>query len=298
MARKYSSRDLVLSELPPNLIGQVYGTTTLNGALNATATSVTVASLAGNFGHVGDLLIDNEYIYFTGTSASGTQYTPCTRGAWNSTAGTHADGVMVYNAYLDRRIESMSAYVDTVLSQRYQGFPGYSATGSCPEMIEYITRNLVAHEALVRTGLMRSMNEEAVVPARYKEVKALLGELKDGKIEIPVQTGTQSLTFGTDNTGTLPWSTDKAPLSGHKAILPETVVVTDSGTTYVNGDDYRIFWDESRQSWVLSRYDSSEIRDGGTATYEYSWLKSWFGKTEINKQKTRVTNIGRIIRGA
>lgn len=294
---KYSSRSLVLGELPPNLPGFIYASTTLGTALTANNGTVTVASLSGSFQDIGDLLIDNEYIAYTGTSAAGTQFTGCTRGAHNTTAGTHANGAAVYNAYLDRTIEKMSAYVMTVLGQRYQTFTDYSATGSCPEIIEWITRGLVANEAAVRMGWLRNVGEGGKPTERQKQILATLDALRKGDIEISPVAGTYSLVFGTSNTGTLPLWTNESFLP-HSAILPETVVVTNNGTTYANDIDYRIQWDEPRQKWVLSRFDDSDITDGGTATYMYSWLKSYYGKTHIGQQKTRVTNRGLLIRGA
>ena len=61
--------------------------TTLNGALNNSATTITVHSTVG-FPDVGTIKIENETITYTGTGA--TSFTGATRGASSSTAASHA----------------------------------------------------------------------------------------------------------------------------------------------------------------------------------------------------------------
>lgn len=284
-------------ELPGTLPGFIHKTTTLAAALNATATSFTVAT-TGGFESTGDLLIDDEFIYYTGT-AGGTSFTVGSRGAWNTTGGTHANGATVYNGYIDRQIEKMTAYVDMILARKYQSFPPYTAGGSCPEIIEGICRKLTAYECQVRMGILRNTGaSEGKSPAtiRKDEAEMMLEKLASGSMRLPHHAGTVSLTFGTTDQGTLPLSSDEAFLS-HASILPETVVVTDSGTTYVFGQDYVVFWDEPRQKWVLRRGERDKIRDAGTAIYEYSWLKGYQGVTPIEKERGAVMNVGWIVRG-
>ena len=66
-------------------------TTPLNGALNASATTITVLSTAG-FAASGAIGIEAEYITYSGVTA--TTFTGCVRGV-GSTATTHADGTAV-----------------------------------------------------------------------------------------------------------------------------------------------------------------------------------------------------------
>lgn len=294
--KKYTTRTLVLRELPGNLPGDIYKTTTLNGTLTAAGTVITVTSLSG-FPSIGDLLIDSELIEYLGTDAAGTQLTTVTRGAWNTTSSTHANAAVVYNGYLDRSVEKMTAYVDTILGQRYQSFPDYSATGSCPEVIEQITRNLVAHEARIDMGIRRNVGEGMIEDTRYNRALAMLKAIAEGRQDIGRQIGTVALAFGTDrDSGTLPLGLNEAFLS-HRSVLADTVVVTNNGTTYVRNDDYSLGWDEDRQKWVLWRAQSDKITDNATATYDYTWMRSYLGKTPVDQQRTRVTNVGRIHRG-
>lgn len=293
--KKYTTRAQVLNELPGGLPGTVYQTTTLGSALSAAGTIITVASLSG-FPDNGDLLIDSELIAYNGTSAAATTITAETRGAWNTTAGTHANAAVVSNAFIDRRIEKMTAYVDTYLSQRYQAFPSYSATGSCPETIEMICRNLAAHEVRVKLGILRNVGEGEKEDSRYTHTMKLLESLAEGKIDLPVQSGTDALIFGTSGVGTLPYDSNEAPIS-QRTIVPESAVVTNGGTTYVNGADFEVLWHEDYQKWILSRSDSSKINDNATAIYDYSWLKSWQGKSAIDQQRGRLTNQGLLLRG-
>jgi hypothetical protein len=69
----------------------ISATTTLNGALNDSATTITVASTTG-FAASGAIGIDGEYITYSGVTP--TTFTGCTRGV-GSTAVSHADGATV-----------------------------------------------------------------------------------------------------------------------------------------------------------------------------------------------------------
>ena len=67
-------------------------TTTLDGALTDSATTVTVASTTG-FDSAGTLHVGNEQITYTGTTS--TTFTGATRGANSTTASAHDSGVQV-----------------------------------------------------------------------------------------------------------------------------------------------------------------------------------------------------------
>jgi hypothetical protein len=69
----------------------IAATTTLNGALNDSATTITVVSTTG-FAASGAIGIGGEYITYSGKTS--TQFTGCTRGV-GSTAVSHADGAVV-----------------------------------------------------------------------------------------------------------------------------------------------------------------------------------------------------------
>jgi hypothetical protein len=68
------------------------GTTTLNGAINSSVTSIVLTSATG-FTSSGVVLIDSEQISYTGISTN--TLTGCTRGANGSTAASHSSGVTV-----------------------------------------------------------------------------------------------------------------------------------------------------------------------------------------------------------
>lgn len=67
-------------------------TTTLNGALSATATSITVVSTSG-FSPSGRIIIDSEVISYTNTST--TAFRGCVRGLEETTAATHTSTTTV-----------------------------------------------------------------------------------------------------------------------------------------------------------------------------------------------------------
>jgi hypothetical protein len=74
--------------------GYIDGTSssTLNGAINSSVTTITVASTS-TFTATGGILIDSEYITYTGKTA--TDFTGCVRGANGTTAASHSNGALV-----------------------------------------------------------------------------------------------------------------------------------------------------------------------------------------------------------
>ncbi len=72
--------------------------TTLNEALDASETSIDVAS-AANLGESGTIRVDSEDIIYTGKSTN--TLTGCTRGANDTTAATHSNGATVYYGLLN-----------------------------------------------------------------------------------------------------------------------------------------------------------------------------------------------------
>ncbi len=70
-----------------------YATTdALNGAIDASVTTITVDSTAG-FATAGSIVIDSETISYTGVTA--TTFTGCTRGASSTSAASHSDNAVV-----------------------------------------------------------------------------------------------------------------------------------------------------------------------------------------------------------
>jgi hypothetical protein len=67
----------------------------LNGAINNSATTVVVDSTTG-FPAAGTILIDSELITYT--SKTGTNFLGCTRGTFGTTAASHLDNALTYNA--------------------------------------------------------------------------------------------------------------------------------------------------------------------------------------------------------
>ena len=70
-------------------------TTTLNGGINSSVTTITVTSTS-SFPTSGTIDIDTELITYSGKNA--TQFTGCVRGANGTTAASHSTGVTVTNA--------------------------------------------------------------------------------------------------------------------------------------------------------------------------------------------------------
>jgi len=67
-------------------------TTTLNGSINSSATTITLTS-AASFASAGAIVIDSEYITYSGKSTN--DLTGCVRGAQGTTAAAHSSGAVV-----------------------------------------------------------------------------------------------------------------------------------------------------------------------------------------------------------
>jgi Tfp pilus assembly protein PilX len=95
--------NLMASAAQPVLTGVTFSTyqvtggqsTTLNGAINATATTISVTSTTG-WPTSGYFMINSEELSYTGTTS--TSFTGVTRGASNSTAASHVNGALVSRA--------------------------------------------------------------------------------------------------------------------------------------------------------------------------------------------------------
>lgn len=74
-----------------------FGSTTLSGALNNSATTVPCASTSG-FSTSGSFLLDSEVVDYTAKTS--TSFTGCTRGAQGSTADSHDDAAQISEVYV------------------------------------------------------------------------------------------------------------------------------------------------------------------------------------------------------
>lgn len=77
---------------------QISGLTTLNGNIDNSVTTITLTSTAQTVSPSGTILIDNEYITYSGVS--GNNLTGCVRGAFLSTAASHTNGTSVYGVFV------------------------------------------------------------------------------------------------------------------------------------------------------------------------------------------------------
>jgi hypothetical protein len=68
--------------------------TTLSAGINSSVTTVTLTSVSG-FNTSGAVLIDAEWITYTGVNVGANQLTTCTRGAYGTTAAAHSSGAAV-----------------------------------------------------------------------------------------------------------------------------------------------------------------------------------------------------------
>lgn len=92
-AHAISARLLVTDDLRPAISNLLQtASTTLSGSHDASTTTINVASTTG-FPSQGTLIIDSEYITYTGIS--GNSFTGCSRGQFNIAAASHSNGATV-----------------------------------------------------------------------------------------------------------------------------------------------------------------------------------------------------------
>ena len=87
------------------LTGTVGAKTTLNGAINNSVTTITVADTT-HFPASGEIIIESERITYTGKT--GTTFTGCTRGANGTAAASHADTLVVKQYGYDFHFNNLS----------------------------------------------------------------------------------------------------------------------------------------------------------------------------------------------
>ena len=105
----------------------VADTTTLNGALTASATSIVLTDGSG-FPSSGTIKISSEYISFTGKSTH--TLTGCTRGAYNTTATAYATGTTAYEIVFSGGSVSADYQINTGLDTTVPGTGFGSSTWS------------------------------------------------------------------------------------------------------------------------------------------------------------------------
>lgn len=153
------------------------GITTLNGALNSSATTITVVSTA-SFPTSGTVKIDSEQITYTGTTA--TTFTGATRGANSTVAASHSSGASVsgvgelpYEA-VDFSFDETLIYNDVFVTR---------AGGAQQEAIDSTSQAAYGPRVLTKTGILLGTDDEALALAQW-----LLLRYKDPALRIPRMT--------------------------------------------------------------------------------------------------------------
>lgn len=129
--------------------------TTLNGAINSSVTSITVASTT-NFPAVGYITIDAEAIKYTSTDS--THFLGCTRGADGTTAASHADLTNVYHNVVADHHNVLKNEIEAVESDLVGGLP--VARGGTASITA-----LNSNRFMVSSG-GKIVEQSAILPAR------------------------------------------------------------------------------------------------------------------------------------
>jgi hypothetical protein len=145
--------------------------TTLNGAINAAVTTITVASTT-EFPATGYITIESEAISYTSTNA--TQFLGCTRGADGTTAATHADLTFVFHNVvaahhnvLKDEVIAIETALGTNLSAVVQTTGTQSIAGS-KTFTDPITQNDTSNQIVL--GVTNTTTLNATAPAASRTV--------------------------------------------------------------------------------------------------------------------------------
>ncbi len=151
---------------------------------------------------------------------------------------------------------------------RHRDFEDIAGTPATPPLIEQLCRYMCVWAMFGRIGQSNRTAVDSVARFYFDWVENTIAGLNDGSIEIPRQSTTDTLTFGTGVAGAL--NTDEALLT-KKNIIPETVEVTTPATSTEYLSDYKVYYSIEHRSWIYQGLTTL----GKAATvvgYEYSYL--------------------------
>ncbi len=151
---------------------------------------------------------------------------------------------------------------------RHRDFEDIGGTPATPPLIEQLCRYMVIWACFGRIAQTNRTNADSTARFYYDWVEATIAGLNDGSIEIPRQSTTESLTFGTGVAGAL--DTDEALLT-KKNIIPETVEVTTPATSTEYRSDYEVYYSVAHRSWIFHALSSLGLA-ATAVSYEYSYV--------------------------
>jgi hypothetical protein len=164
------------------LVSSAAATTTLNGALNATAVSITL-TLTSSFSTSGRIIVDSEVISYT--SKSSTQLLGCTRGEEGTTAATHltlatvTERDLIYTGYKEP-VELVDTQDETTIPD-----PATLVYGADMELAIGKLANQVLHDRF------KGKYDESIAKLREKfgkKISSSFARIKD-KSEVVIDTG-------------------------------------------------------------------------------------------------------------
>lgn len=140
--------------------GDSQARTTLNGALNNSATTITVVQTVG-FPTAGTVIIDSEQISYTGTTSS--TLTGCTRGANSTSAASHSSGAAVVMNEISY-VRPEFSYDDTRLINHAEVTRAGGTVQTADDTASQTTYGKRANQI---TGLQITTDTEALSRAQY-----------------------------------------------------------------------------------------------------------------------------------
>lgn len=231
---------------------------------------------------VGDELVSWDGSTITGTPAG--DLLNVVRGIGGTTADSHTTASSVYNAWIEERIENVTARVNDALPN-YDPFPdARSLSDPTPASIEMITKDIVAHEAFRKMGIDRSDND--IHQKLKQDAEAKLTALTTDSIAIEPRFFVDTLTFGQEDVllGTEaplakrnidPWTASMTGVQVKFLKLNPDEMVNESLPRRARSEEFVtaigafVYFSELQNRWVL-RAVGSEITDNTNISYQFT----------------------------
>lgn len=173
------------------------GSTTLDGSINDTVTTLTVVSTA-QFPSSGIIKIENEFISYTSTT--GTTFVGCTRGDFNSTAVSHSDTLAIIGVYIG--ISEKYPHPDVVVSlksdqagKEYFDFSNDNVNWDTFPVLGFdVSSNIHEYHSAVkgpRYFRIRFENTSGILTTNFR-VNTYFGQFKQGNLPLNQTIGSDS----------------------------------------------------------------------------------------------------------
>jgi len=250
----------------------------LNGAINASVTTITYDTVTGSIPSAGSIYVGTEQISYT--SKSGTQFLGCVRGINGTTAASHLDNDITYTSKMAADGNDFRIYVDGVEVKRWFNGINTSTTKVWINWTQPANTNMTLGATIAATGAVSTITIQntagnvALMPTIPTSGNVLIGS------EIFVYTGVN--VAGLTLTGCT--RAERQTTAGAHAIADAVKFVTHDVwmyygspllSAYIVDDTYKpiIKLTSTNTSWIYEEFGTGPSTGVGSGLRTASWEK-------------------------